>query len=410
MTSEVRKRLLVTTSTLPCRDDDGEPRFVLDLSRALQRWYNVTILAPAHPDTPERHELSGVPIVRYRYAPLRRLETLAYPGAIGPHLKKRPMLWPLVPGMLAGLRRATARLLAEQKFDCVHCHWAIPQGFVHSGLVRRGASPPVVLTLHGGDVYTAKGAVKRAMIRRAFDTAAAVTVVSSALKSHLLASPLWSFTDDDLEVIPMGCDLDSFSPDNRDESVFADSGLPRPVILFVGRLAEKKGLPGLLKAMASPRLRATGASVAIAGDGPLREELERQTEALSLADRIRFLGSVPHTRLPQVYASADLFCAPFVIAADGDSEGLPTVLSEAGASGLASVVGDVGGVREIVADGESGIVVAPGDVESLIDALARVLEDEAERRRMAETALQRAPDYDWRRIAERYAGIIEGVL
>ncbi|MCP5368083.1 MAG: glycosyltransferase [Hyphomicrobiales bacterium] len=410
MADKGKGRVLVTTSTLPCLDNDGEPRFVLDLSRALQAHFDVTILAPAHPCAPMRHELSGVPVVRYRYAPSRRWEVLSYPGAIGPRLRRNPALWPLVPALFAGLRQATARLIADGGFDCVHSHWALPQGFVQSTLAGRAGAPPYVVTMHGGDIYTTGTLAKSLLVRRALRGAAAVTVVSAALKAHLMEGPLRGVLDREPAVIPMGCDLGAFARHGPGGGPPAGLDPARPLILFVGRLAEKKGLPVLLRAMAGDGLGALGATLAIAGDGPMRGELEALVERLGLRQRVRLLGSVAHRDLPALYAAADVFCAPFVVARDGDTEGLPTVLSEAGAAGLASVVGDVGGVREIIEDGVNGLVVPSGDVPALAAALCRVLGDADLRRCMAAAARERACGYDWQCIGERFAEILGGAM
>lgn len=404
-----RNRILVTTSTLPCHEDDGEPRFVLDLSRALSQRFDVTILAPAHPSVPMEQHMAGLSVIRYRYAPLRRWEVLAYPGAINERLEHHPALWLLVQPLLGGLYCAVARLLRTGTFDAVHCHWAIPQGAIQAKF-RSPTDPPYVLTLHGGDVYTARNYIRHNMVAKALKGAAVITAVSEAAKRHILDTPEWPVEADRIEVISMGCDLERFSPAHRDPGLRDRLGLTGPLMLFVGRLAEKKGLPILLRTMASDALRTTGACLAIAGGGPLGDSLETMTRDLGLDDRVRFLGNVPHYKLPRLYASADLFVAPYVVARNGDCEGLPTVLSEAGASGLASVVSDVGGVREIIRNAENGLLVPWGDENALAGALHRVLVDDALRTRLAATARDRARDFGWQSIGTRYGEVIDRTI
>ncbi len=400
-----RLKLLVTTGTLPAHDDDGEPRFVADLSAALRRHMDVTILAPAHADVPLRHELSGVPVVRYRYAPLRTLERIAYPGGFAARLRRHPLMWFLVPGVFAGLRAATSRLLREGRFDCVHCHWAIPQGFLQGAFFRGPSYPPYMLTLHGGDVYAGRDSLRRRMIVTALGGAAGVTAVSEALRRHV-AETFPSPTTRTIDVIPMGCDLGAFAPGYGSGGLAHELGLRRPLILFVGRLAEKKGVAVLLKAMASDAMRDRAANLLIVGDVPLRGELEAMSRSLRLEPRVRFAGAVTHHALPRLYASADLFCAPSVIARNGDCEGLPTVLSEAGASGLAAVASAVGGIPEIIEDGVTGLLVPPGDDRALSAALVRVIDDDALRHRLAGAARLIAARFDWGVIAERYAAVL----
>ena len=125
---DLKPNLLVTTSTLPNRPDDPEPRFVLDLAIGLSRHFEVCVLAPRNPGARLTDEFGGVEIRRYPYAPLGSWETLTYPGASLERLRQRPVRWALVPLLVAGLYRATRRLLAERNFACVHAHWLVPQG------------------------------------------------------------------------------------------------------------------------------------------------------------------------------------------------------------------------------------------------------------------------------------------
>ena len=128
----MKPNLLVTTSTLPNRPDDPEPRFVLDLAVGLSRHFEVCVLAPRNPGARLNDEFEGVEIRRYPYAPLGSWETLTYPGASLERLRQWPGRWALVPLLTAGLYRETRRLLAERNFACVHAHWLVPQAAVQS--------------------------------------------------------------------------------------------------------------------------------------------------------------------------------------------------------------------------------------------------------------------------------------
>jgi hypothetical protein len=142
VTMHSRPTVLVTTSTLPRWHGDPEARFVLDLARHLQPRYDIRILARAYPRSALDEELEGVRVIRYRYGPLRRCETLTNPGAIMGRLSANPALWALVPALLGGLYRAVWRQLASTRVDCVHAHWLLPQGVVQAALAGRPGSPP----------------------------------------------------------------------------------------------------------------------------------------------------------------------------------------------------------------------------------------------------------------------------
>ena len=122
------------------------------------------------------------------------------------------------------------------------------------------------------------------------------------------------------------------------------------------------------------------------------------------------MGALDHRVLPVAYASADIFCAPFIVGNNGDQEGLPTVLSEAYASGLASVTSDVGGVKEIIIDGQTGFLVPQRDPDSLADKLHTLIKDSVTRKRLGIRALQAAEMFSWANIGEKYAQVINDVI
>ena len=401
--SDSLKKLLFTTSTLPRFISDPEPRFVLDLALALSDRYDVTILAPADPAARLAEQNDQVKIRRYRYAPLRCLEKLAYPGAILPRLRQRPWLWPTVPMLFLGLHQAL-RSLPLRRFDLVHCHWLIPQGVVQALGFWGAGMPPFVVTSHGGDLTSFRGPLMRRLFRLVISRAAGMTLVSKAL----LAEPIVGLAA--AKVIPMGVDTVRFAPKFADHRCFTAWSGDKPVLLFVGRLVEKKGVGVLLQAMVNQAVIAMDVHLVLIGDGPLKAKLEARRNALGLKERVHFLAPVGHDQLPTLYASADVFCAPSVAAENGDTDGMPTVLLEASASGIPCISTPVGGIAEFIKDGVNGLIVNPNDAEELARAIVRLLKDKALRRRLSQAALQSADAYRWSAIAERFDALYGSVL
>lgn len=387
---------------------DANPRFVLDLACTLTPWFDVTVLAPLAPGAREHEICEGVAIHRYRYAPFRSWEQLAYRGGILPLLRQRPWLWLLVPLLLCGLIAATRRLHKRYRFDCVHCHWLIPQGLAAVLAFRGSNRPRLIATSHGGDAYTFRHGWKRRLLQCIARRVDALTVVSEPLRR--MFEQEFALNSVHPIHIPMGVDVDSFLPGKADAEWARSIGLQSPVILFVGRLVEKKGVSYLLDAMADPSLQHMRANLAIVGDGPLRSALEHQTAALHLEQQVKFLGAQPGRLLPRCYASADLVVAPSVQTADGDCEGLPTVLLEAMASGAPVVSTPVGGIPQLIEDKVSGVLVPPADSEQLARALASLLQCVDMRRTLAVNARAKASAFDWRRTAGAYKELICSVL
>lgn len=377
-----KKRLLVTASTFPRWEGDTEPRFILDLASHMTDEYDVTVLAPAAPGAKDREVLEGVNVIRYHYFPVHRWETLCYPGAIVPRIKEKKIRILLVPFLFLSLYFHLWRLLPL--FDLIHAHWLIPQGIVQS-LFKK----PYIVTGHGGDVTSLNKGIFRKLKIRCIKRAGHVTVVSEHLKKKVQElvpeiSP---------SVISMGVDTSKFGKQYFVPDYFGQAD--KKVILFVGRLAEKKGVTYLIEAM-----KEIDALLVIAGEGPLCNELKEQ--AKEQGDKIKFIGAKTHEELKTVYASADIFVAPSIVAKNGDQEGLPTVILEAMASGLPVVASSLGGISQLIEDGKNGLLCEEKCVWQLTYNTCRLLNDESLYHEIAESSEEIVRQYDYCRIANRY--------
>jgi glycosyltransferase involved in cell wall biosynthesis len=154
------------------------------------------------------------------------------------------------------------------------------------------------------------------------------------------------------------------------------------MLLFVGRLAEKKGVRYLLDAMPAVLAMHPGSTLVIVGDGPLRGELTRQARDLGLGEAVRFLGARQTNDLPEFYAAADACAGPSIVAAGGDTESFGVVFAEAMACGCPVVASDVGGVGDLVRHEQTGLLVPQRDPGALAQALCRIQEDEGLARRL----------------------------
>ena len=385
---QVKPKLLVTASTFPRWEGDTEPRFILDLSKALLEYYDVTVLAPAYPGAKTKEVLEGVKVIRYHYFPIHKWETLCYPGAIMPRIKEKKIRALLVPFLFICLYFNLIRL--SKGFDKIHAHWLIPQGIVQSFINKK-----YIVTGHGGDVVSLnKGILKKLKIR-CLKRAEKITVVSEALKSKV--KELYPAAD--VSVISMGCDTSKFGKQYHKENYFNQDG--KKVILFVGRLAEKKGVTYLIDAMES-----IDGKLVIVGDGPLRESLEEQAQ--KYGNKIEFWGSKSHQELREIYASADIFVAPSITAKDGDSEGIPTTIMEALASGLPVIGSDSGGISEILEDGYNGFLVSERDVSGLSQKILMLIESDEIKTKLSEHGMKTVLSRDYHNIAWEYQRVLGG--
>lgn len=384
----MKKRLLITGSTFPRYAEDTEPRFVLDLAKNMKEYAEVTVLVPAAPGAADREELEGVQVVRYHYFPIHSLETLCYPGAIVPRIREKKVRGLLVPWLFVSLYVHLFKMRRE--YDIVQANWLIPQGIVQSFIKK-----PYVVTGHGGDVTSLNKGILKVLKKRCLKNAAGVTAVSQPLMDVLNGI----YENPKQAVISMGCDTAMFGQEHRVENYFGQGD--KKVVLFVGRLAEKKGVSYAIEAMR----QVNNAMLVIAGDGPLKSKLQRQAETVQKesGSTILFLGAKTHEELKGIYASADLFVMPSITAKDGDKEGFGLVILEAFASGLPIVASRSGGITDIVKDGVNGYLAEEKDVSGLADRINIVLQDKNIYNKMQTEAKKTAQRYDYCEIAKRYA-------
>ena len=150
-------------------------------------------------------------------------------------------------------------------------------------------------------------------------------------------------------------------------------------------------------------LRHPQTRLTIAGGGPQESELRRLVNELGILAQVEFLGMVSQPQLPELYRSATLFVAPFIVTHSGDQEGLGLVLVEAAGCGCPLICGDVPAVRDVIQDGHTGVLVDPNDTAALAEAIIGLLDDPERRHRLATNARQHCRRFfDWASVAERY--------
>ena len=392
--------LLVLASTVPKSPADSTPAFVLDLSKHLQSWFQVTVLAPAVIGAPDRDEIEGVQVRRFHYFWPRFLERLA-DGAILENVRRRRWLLVLAPFLFLFELIAAYNRARETRPAVIHAHWFIPQGIV-AVLVGRLLGIPVVVTAHGADITGLRGwpwsIIRGAVAARS----QAITVVGSDLKNKL--NDVASGAGEPPAIMPMGIDTQLFDA----ESIAAPPS--EKTVLFVGRLAEKKGLEHLIRAFPEVLSRHPDARLIVVGDGPLRGELEALARELRLDEHVQMVGGKPPSELPRYYSACRIFVGPSVVARSGDTEAFGLVFAEAMAAGRPVVATSVGGVADIVVHGRTGLLVKPDSPAALAAAISQLFDSPAKAERMGRVARRWVRrKFDWRNVAAGYASLLTKV-
>jgi phosphatidyl-myo-inositol alpha-mannosyltransferase len=300
---------------------------------------------------------------------------------------------PHISGRLRGI-------LQRERFDIIHLHepLASPMGLyvLHVGPTTGAA---LVGTFHAWARHSLASAPEWAYASaapflgryfRRLDGRIAVSPAAAEFVSRFFPS--------DFRIIPNGVDTTVFHPDTPPLSEFADGKLN---ILYLGRIEKRKGLKYLLRAIPMIREHFPNTRFLIGGDGPLRVGFERLVAQAGWQDVV-FLGRVSAERLPALFASADVFCAPNI---GGESQGI--VLLEAMASGRPVVASDIPGFRSVIRHQQDGLLTPPTRSEELAWAVCHLLSDDAERARLAHAGRQRAEAFSWEHVATEVLGYYE---
>jgi colanic acid/amylovoran biosynthesis glycosyltransferase len=266
-----------------------------------------------------------------------------------------------------------ARLVRERGIALVHAHFASTATEV-ARLAARFAGIPFTFTAHAKDIFHESAQPED--LRRKLSAAATVITVSEFNVAHLRRE--FGTAARPVRRLYNGLHLDRFpyaSPEQR-----------APRIISVGRLVEKKGFEILIRACAVLAQRGVDFDCDIIGTGERESALRALISELALTGQVRLLGPRPQVEVIAAVQAAAVFAAPCVVGADGNADGLPTVLLEAMALGTPCVATNVTGIPEVIQPGQTGLQVAQHDVLGLADAMEQLLRDAALRQRLAQPA------------------------
>jgi N-acetyl-alpha-D-glucosaminyl L-malate synthase BshA len=267
-----------------------------------------------------------------------------------------------------------------KSFDVIHAHYALPQGFL-GFLLKCFKRKPLVITVHGSDItLLSKSPLAGPIMCFVLQRADRVIAVSRFLKEEV---ERMGVSEEKIEVIYGGVtiseDREPFEPDGH-------------VIVFVGSLVPQKGVDILIESF--KKIETKNTNLIIVGDGPERNRLEAMAADTK---NIQFLGRRKGIR--NILENSEVLVLP------SKDEGFGLVLLEAMAAGTPVIASNVGGIPEIVGDGQSGILVEKENPEQLAKAIDRVLQDGELRNTLIENGFEKAKRFTW----EKMGGEIDGL-
>jgi glycosyltransferase involved in cell wall biosynthesis len=260
---------------------------------------------------------------------------------------------------------ALARRLRKLNVEHIHCHFAHAPTTVGMYAAMQ-LDIPFSFTGHANDIFQRRSLLKRKLQRASF-----VACISEWHKKFY--ESIEPDTENKYEVIRCGVEIPSLPSSHHSTGDVLK-------ILTICRLVEKKGVDTLISAAAELNRRGIRTQLTIAGDGPDRHRLQK----IAQGDWLIWLGQIANSKVPGLLQNADVMALPCREDANGDKDGIPVVLMEAMAGGTPVISGDLPAIRELITDGQDGLLVQGNNPGLLADKLAMLWKDPDLRIRLAE--------------------------
>lgn len=401
-------RILCMTSNFPRWSGDSTTPFVLHLAQDLQALgWQVDVLAPHAPGCALRETLNGINVERFRYLWPERLETVCYQGGALINLRKSKANKLKLPALIFAEWANCAAKLAGRRYDLLHSHWILPQGFT-GALAAKPLRIPHVVTVHGGDIFGLRGKLLSRFKTFALRHADAITVNSSVTRQAV--AELGNFSN--VQQIPMGVSTDGTAdPEKVAQLRRQHRRGAGPLLVFVGRLVDEKGVEDLIRAVALLAASLPEVRALVVGEGQDRAALEALAGKLGIAQRISFVGWVDPSLMASYLSAGDIFVGPSRRARDGWIEAQGLTFIEAMLQGVPVVATRSGGIVDAVQHEQTGLLVDERAPEQIAAAAQRLQRDSdlskglaARARDLASARFSRASS------ARRFSQLFESVI
>lgn len=393
-------KVLVIGSVYPRFHEDAEvPWLRTSIAHLKKAGLDIQVLAPAYKGL-KSHEIDGVKVNRFRYAPAS-WEFLTHEEGAPSKMANKPWLQLLaIPYIISGFFKCI-KICRKFKPDVIHAHWPFPHAYIALGAAKL-FKIPLVLNFHGAELLLIrKKKWVKPLLKFAISQAQAVFANSS-----FTAGKIKALRNVEIEWSPYGTTLEKGAGNTEPHAINS-----KFKILFVGRHIERKGICYLIEA--AKYLPRDQFEIRIVGVGDLTEELKKlaSESATPNSAEIIFTGKLSPEALANEYKTANVFTLPAIVDSKGDTEGLGVVLIEAMELGLPIVASNVGGIPDVVIDGETGILVPEKDPEALANAYKRLASNPELISQLLAGAQKRIAEcFTWDGIIERQIAVYNKVL
>lgn len=395
-------KIAMLTSSYPKWAGETTAPFIEEIAAGIAaRGHEVHVVLPYRHDLRRGVRERGVYLHPFHYAPARTLEVWGYAAGLRGDVDLKTSTLLAAPLGLTQSWRALLHLTRHGDFDLIHAHWILPNGAV-AARVARVRRLPLVVSLHGSDVFFAERNALTALVARwTGRQASMITACSNDLGVRITAlgaDPQRVIT------VPYGVDAQQFAPTDG-QALRSELGIAhdQPLLMWISRMVYKKGVHVLLEALPMILQAHPRTVLLLGGYGDLREELGAQAQRLGLSDHVRFPGAISHHDVNRYWNAADVAVVPAIHDRSGNVDGLPNMLLEAMSAGRPVVASRIAGIPQVIDDGVHGLLVPEGDAATLAQAVVRLLDDPVFAATLGAAARARVErELLWSQIAARF--------
>ncbi len=392
--AHTEQRVAVVTSTYARFQDDHQVPWMREMaSRTVGSLDSLKIYAAGCHGI-KSHSIDGISVRRIRYAPAQ-LECLTHDA--GAPSKVRSIWFQLltIPYLLSGVL-SVLKWCIQDGTRVLHIHWPFPHG-LWALLPKWLLGVRVVSMCHGAELALARN---NSLIRHLLTFFLKQSDEVCANSSHTKAE-VKRLCGVEARVVPYGATVSDQAEAKQEKN-------EKPLLLFCGRLIQRKGIDVLLKAMPEI-LRQRDVDLVITGEGDRKAEWQELAQELGLEKSVRFAGFVSNEELGRLYQKCDLYVHPAIYDDKGDTEGLGVVLIEALANRKPVVASRVGGIVDVIIDNETGLLVPEKDPKALSEAVLRVLNNPSLATELGSRGHRHAKTlFDWDRCARLTLNVYQG--
>jgi len=387
-------KIAILTSSFPRHRGDYQGNFIYYQARGqVEQGNDVHVICPHIPGAPFYEIMDGIKVHRFPYFYPYRYERLSSDTGMYSALRQSLLGMLQLPGFLFVDWCYATIIIKRNRIDLIHSHWFVPSGLVGAAVSFIWRKPHII-TSHVLDANLfGKFRFFIPLLSLIAASADMITTNSSYTKKQIEALiPLPC----PCKVIPMGVNLP--------QSLLTTGDSRRNIILFVGRLVEWKGIETLIRSMTLVRKEIPDSWLNIVGDGPLRDSLQNLVQEIGLTESIRFYGKVNDEDLSKLYDSASVFVLPSRSYQGLVMEGLGVVLLEAMSHGIPVIGSNVGGIPDIITDGENGFLVPEQDSAALAEKIVAVLSNTEQREKFRKNGYERIrQSFTWEIISKKFS-------